>query len=439
MIDYVKQAVRLLAYLIIIEVILGGAGRYFVIGNLSIRMILYGITFFLLLICILFDNKNIKNSMKSMDINIKLIIIFLIWVIFSALNGFYFSKNNVSQIAMDLTGFASFALIILFAYIFNNKRDIDLTAKIISVSVVIQACAIVLIHYSLGFGILEVNSLDLLFQRLYLGNIGLIQPNTIRIFLKSALFLQIGFLFLLGMVIREIPRKKKILLYIALVIVTYALILTFTRGFWIATFVTTFIYIILKKPKKFIKPFIIVLCGIIFMLGISILSYKNANIIYSIASRAGIISIKQNVATNKIETVNKEDVQDLSLDYRQKLKQAMFKKIKEKPILGSGFGILLKEIKQETSHCEYTFYDIWMEMGLIGLFIYVSMFIILFIKWRKIRKRKIGSNELNFADEYFIGLLGVIIASSLNPFLNNPIGITFLIIVISSINIYLKE
>lgn len=436
MVYSLKDYLRFLIYIIIIEAILGGAGRYFALGSLSIRMILYAITFSVFIICLIKDRKKVTVSLRTMDINLVLVILLGVWIVFSALNGYFISKNSLSEIVRDLTGYASFGLVFVFSYAFDNKKNVNFIVKIISISVVIQSLAILLIHYGLGIGVLEFNSFNKVLQSIYIGNIGIIAPDTIRIFFKSSIYLQVGFILLLEMITRETYKKKKIVMYIALVIVSYAIILSFTRGFWIAAFVTTFIYIILKKPKRIFKTIGIVLCGVVLMLGLSVVAYSNINIVYSIASRAGLINVKQDVATKKIVTIKSDEVVDMSLDYRKKLKSAMFSRIEKRPILGNGFGVILNEIEQEQSHSEYMFYDIWVEMGAIGLGLYIAMFVALFIKWLKIRRSQFNINELHFLDEYIIALIGVIITSTLNPFLNNPIGITYLIIVICSINIY---
>ena len=435
----IKGYLKFLVYVIIIETILGGAGRYFTVGSLSIRMILYAVTIFIFILCLIKDRKNIFINFKTMDINLKLIILFGIWIIFSAVNGYYVSKNSLSEIVRDLTGYASFALVFVFSYALDSKRDVNCITKIVAVCVVIQASAIVLIHYGLGIGILEFNSFNAYLQSIYIGNIGLIAPDSIRIFFKSSIYLQVGFIILLEMVTREISKKKRVITYIALIIVSYAIILSFTRGFWIAAFVTSFIYIILKRPKRIFKTISVVLCGIIIMLGFSMAIFGNTNIAYSILARAGLVHVTQDVATKKIIKIDSDDVVDMSLDFRIKLKTAMFSRIEKRPILGNGFGVVLDEVSQKVSHSEYMFYDIWVEMGLIGLLLYCSIFVVLLIKWLSIRERQFSINELHYLDEYIIALLGVIFTSSLNPFLNNPIGITYLIIVICSINAYKKQ
>ncbi len=439
MVDNMKKCLKILLYMIIIEAILGGAGRFFAVGNLSIRMALYGAAFFVYILCLIIDRKNITISFKSIDINLMLIILFWIWIVFSAANGYFVSKNGLSQIVGDITGFASLILIFPFTYAFRNKRDVDIVTMIVAVSVIIQAFVILLIHYGLGMGILNFDGLNSLLQRLYIGNMARIVPDSIRIFFKSSIYLQVGFLILLSMVVKEVSRKRQIILYISLIIVSYALILSFTRGFWLPAFVTTAVYIIFKGIKRFIKPVAIILGGIVLMMGITSLVYGNINVAYSIAARTGIIHIKQDAATNEITTVSTDDVTDMSLQYRDKLKKAMFVQIKRNPVLGNGFGVVLKEIGQQESHSEYMFYDIWMEMGLIGLVIYISMFIVLIIKYLNIRKTRLNISELRFIDEHIVAMAGVVLASTTNPFLNNPIGITYLIIVICSINIYMKK
>lgn len=438
MIEKLKGILRILSYLIIIEVILGGAGRFIAFGPLSIRMFLYGITFFILLICVIGDYKNAVRKFNFRDINIKLILLFSVWIAFSAIKGYFFSKFSLHEVIGDVTGFVSLALVFLFMYSFDDKKYVKTITNIIIGAVAVQGLAIILMNFGLALGILNYEGLNKLIDDLYMGAMAWIHPGSIRIFLKSSIYLQVGFLLALGMVVKENSKQKRRLLYSALIIIGYSIILSFTRGFWIAAFVTTLLLII-KKPVSFIKPLGITIIGIILLMSLNMAAFRNMNIAYSIASRAGIIHIDTNTETKSSKNIVSNDAVDEALDYRIALKNDMMKQIKKTPILGSGFGIVFRDINQEVSHSEYMYYDICVEMGLVGLLLYIGMFIAIGYKWLKIRTERKDINNNNYLDEYVLAFIGVAITTALNPFLNNPIGITYLVLVICIINISYKE
>lgn len=438
MIEQLKSVLRVLTYVIIVEVILGGAGRFIAVGPLSIRMLLYGVAFFILFICVICDFKNTIYKFNFRDINIKLILLFFVWIIFSAIKGYFFSKFSLHEVIGDVTGFVSLALIFLFTYVFDDKKYVKTITSVIVAAVTVQGVALILMNFGLALGVLNYEGLNTLINDLYMGAMAWIHPGSIRIFLKSSIYLQVGFLLALGMLMKENSKKKRILLYAALIIIGYSIILSFTRGFWIAAFVTT-VLLIIKKPVNFIKPLGITIIGIIILMSLNMAAFRNVNIAYSIASRVGIIHIDTNTETGKSKNIVSNDAVEEALDYRIALKSHMFKQIKKTPILGSGFGIVFRDINQEVSHSEYMYYDIWVEMGLIGLLLYIGMFIAMGYKWLKIRIERRDINKSNYLDEYILAFAGVAVTTALNPFLNNPLGITYLVLVICILNISYKE
>lgn len=440
MLDKLKVCLRFLLYIIIIEAVLGGAGRLFVIGHLSFRMILYVFAFLLFIICAFFERKDVINKIKNIDLKSKIILIFIFWIIISAING-YLNKNSLVQIEGDVTGYAGLLLLILFNYLVDDKFKVDFVAKLITYSSIVQSFIILVIHYLIGLRVLDVNSFNNTLQYLYIGHLALIVPDSIRIFFKSAIYLQIGFVFLFGMIVNERSRKRKLILNVFLCVISYAIILTFTRGFWVAAFVALLIYLFLHHFKGFIKVISITLCGIIVLLGLSYAAYGSNDYTYSIVDRFTIAFNKQPSSTKTKKQLKQSDDQseDMSLQYRDKLVKAMFGKIDKSPVLGNGFGVVLKSIGQTESRCEYMFLDIIMEMGIIGLIIYAGLFVVLVSEWIKIRRRSIDKDKLFILDAYMCSFIGVIITSAINPYLNNPIGITFLVAAICSVNIYGKE
>lgn len=441
MVDDLKKYLRYIIYFIIVEAILGGAGRLFVIKSLSFRMILYIIAFGIFGIILILDRRNIFRRLRRFDINSILILLFGIWIVFTAFNGYFISKNSLSQIIGDVTGYISLALLIIFSFTFDKKIKVDFLMKLTAVSIVIQAAAILAIHYLLGFGVLYFDTLNSIMQGLYIGHLANVYPGAIRVFFKSSIYLQIGFVFLVGMLSNERNKMRRILLYISLILVSYAIIISFTRGFWLGVVIAALLYLMCRQVKNVVKTIAVILFGVIVMMGLSAAVYGNFNVAYSLASRVGI-NVKSPTAVAEKNTKSPEadsEVEDLSAEYRQQLTGAMMKRIEASPIDGKGFGVVLKEIGQEQSRSEYMYLDILMEEGAIGLILYMGLFLIMLKQWLNIRRRSYDKSKLYIIDAFMVSLIGLIITSGINPFLNNPIGITYLIMCVSVIKVYREE
>jgi len=435
--DRLKKYLRYLQYIIIAETILGGAGRIITFGSLTIRMALYGAAMLLFLVCLVMDWKHLIENINLEDLNIKLVILFLFWIVFSAVHGYLISGFSLLQIKGDVTGFLSLILIFPFCYAFNDKKYFDNIIKLISICIVLQSMSIIIIYFGIEMHLLNFDYVKLLISNLYLGSMTKIQPATTRIFFKSSIYIQVGIIILLGMLLRDISSKVKWKIYLSLIINCFALIISFTRGFWLAAIAEIFIYIILKGFKQFIKPFCIVILGIFLLIGVNYGVNRNTKIIESIVVRTGIIHIAGVNINDNPDVSAAEAITEKSLEYRQKLQGEMIKRIIEKPIIGTGFGVILSNIGQQVSHSEYMYLDIILEMGLIGFVLYISILLILFLRWLSVRRKLSG--KYNFMDEYMLGFLSVVITSSFNPFLNNPIGIMFLAVVFALINTYYKK
>lgn len=441
MVYNLKKFLRYIIYFIIVEAILGGAGRIFAVKSLSFRMILYILAFAVFGLIVIIDRRQVFSRLRRMDTNSILIILFGLWIILTAAHGYFISKNSLAQVVGDVTGYASLALLILFSFTFDNKLKIDFIMKLTAFSIVIQAIALLIIHYLLGFGVLYFDTMNNILQGLYIGHLANVYPGAIRVFFKSSVYLQIGFVFLVALLSHERNKQRRILLYIGLILVSYAVIISFTRGFWLGAVIAAVLYLMCRQVKDVLKTIAVIICGVVVMIGLSAAVYGNFNVAYSLASRVGI-NVKVPSAVKEKKTATPEadsEVEDLSAEYRQKLTATMVKRIESDPVVGDGFGVVLKDIGQKQSRNEYMYLDIIMEQGVIGLALYMGLFLVMLKQWLDIRKRCYDKSKLYILDAFMVSLIGLIITSGINPFLNNPIGITYLIMCVSAIKVYREE
>ena len=441
---YIKKLLRIITYIIIFDVILFGAGKMISVGSISLRMMLYVAAFLLMLIYMFAKGFNVKD-LKLSNIHVKLILIFLVYVVFAAVNGYYFQHHALGYVISDVTGFMTLFIIFLFNITIQDEYEIKRIAAFIAFAVTIQSVMLLSMHYLLSTGVLSFNGVNYVLQNYYLGFLSYVAPHTVRIFLKSSIYLQIGFTILLVIITEEKNKKHLVLEYFCLVLILYATILTFTRGFWVGVAIAFIILLSTTKVKNIMRTIVILIIGVSIMLGLSIAAKGNLNVVASIISRTDLVKpavlmeLFHYKETPEIYTDQNQEGQDLTLQYRDNLTHYMLKNIEKHPVIGNGFGVIISELKQTASKCEFMYLDIIMEMGIIGFALFAMIILVLYKKWIEIRKTNKGNPTLPYINAFMASLAGVLFTSALNPFLNNPIGLTYLVFVISAVNVYIKD
>jgi O-antigen ligase len=240
-----------------------------------------------------------------------------------------------------------------------------------------------------------------------------------RIFIQSQIYPIIAFLFLS---LKESFRKVDI--FLAALFFSSALI-SFSRSFWLALAVTIIFSLVLiwryqgfkKSSRLFLK-----------ISSAGILSFL---IIYIVA----IFPYPKTGAFNADFLNRISNGGESAISSRWSLMPELFKEIKKEPILGQGYGATVTykssdpRILQDNPSGIYTTYafewgylDLWLKIGLLGLF---SYFILLFILVKKSLKKK-NINYLNLG--LGMGLVFLSLTHIFTPYLNHPLGFGFLII-----------
>ncbi len=163
-------------------------------------------------------------------------------------------------------------------------------------------------------------------------------------------------------------KKARIISSIVSLLILFAFILTFSKGGAIALVLSWMIFLIVrvKKTHK-----IMAVIAFVFLIVLTILFAYNNNYI-----------------VDKIKPF--QDSLNARVDYWQ----AGLQMIKEKPLLGFGlgsFGRVYSKYKlpkaEETQAAHNNFLQIWTELGIVGLLIFLSIFVFYFVEMnRRIRK-----------------------------------------------------
>lgn len=367
----VEKLYRILLLFAVAELVLCGSGQVAKIGGgLTLRMLNYLCMFGFYLLFVVYGH----FKMNRLD-----------WRIFGFyLLTFFFATSwclingNTLNLAEDLKPLSYF---LVFPFFIITISSYDIIRKISSI---IQYGALIMsIVYLVYLAIIKIfNLID--FVAFY-GSMSeqsdiMFRENGGELFYKGFLFLPIGLLFWF--------KEKKI---VPVCIILLAIYFTLTRGFYIIAMLGIACYVISISKKNLPTLLFWGICGM-------------AAIFVVVAS--GLFEMGEARSDGDlIRIVTFEQVMDRVTPLST--------------LIGHGFG---DGVPIRTIHMENAFLEIFHKQGILGLSFW--MFLLYGIHFYS--KRAIIHRDISRL--YWIGTLMVYVQSLFNPFLTNPIGMSFVII-----------
>ncbi len=449
--------------LFVAEAVFGGSGRWVSFGPVSIRMLLFTATFVLSFPLVVIHRKELLRNQYLIAAGI-----FGAMLIVSAAVGM---RNESSRAFLwaDITSFLTLALFPGFLVTVGEEPQRSRTVDILFYSAAFTGAVAFVLH------ILTVlvpdttrDAINIWINARSLGGFATLETGLQRVYLKSEMFLHAGII--IGICkIRDAFGWKKRLLYFLNGLMGAALLLSFTRGLWLALAVGAVVYLILEPGcwKKFLAAggiCLAVMC--LLLMGSSLLLGSNA-IAAEVLNRFDIslLVVTSDVAAPAEETIQPQEISgtlsedpqpeagfDMTFDPERKMSaedanrnaveirslslQGLNTLIAQHPFLGSGLGKNLDGIRND-GKCEYMYQDILMKMGILGFAAFLAAFFLppadyLFRAYPASKKRALSETAVRKrwrASALTAGYLGIAAASYTNPYLSNPAGITMLMLV----------
>jgi O-Antigen ligase len=425
---------KVLLTILFVELFVGGGGRLIDFGVLSIRQVLFLLLLLTFVYRIIKDkalfNKNVNTLIRFNPVTIGVYAL-IAWFVVSAAIGFI-NNHPVSIIVMDFLRVSYVALYFPLAYYISSER-FSLTRIITLLKYSALAVAIFTITVDLlGKTVFAADFYPFyVFMNTIMNDDLFFRPSN-SVFYKSHFFVLIALVLSLNGLLNKNYRK----LDIALVILSSISILwSETRGFLLAFMLSVLMIIILdvkvivdpikgiaSKVKKllqsqqFIKKFamcVIVLVAVPFM-------YK-----YMTLERFEVATVQH--SPNDAEVEPPAEVNDVSVNARMEFILAS-KDILVQPvnlIFGTGYG---SDVAGRTDGLEMSFLDILVEQGLIGLAIWCFLFLIIYLNYYNAYKK--GQKLTTLEISLLAAFMGILLLTNINPFINNPIGISFFLIML---------
>ncbi|MEQ8304003.1 MAG: hypothetical protein RIB47_11470 [Cyclobacteriaceae bacterium] len=281
--------------------------------------------------------------------------------------------NDVKPLLFIFSGIVFYSLI-------DSSKTIKLVTKLLKVSSLILAITYLAVFAGINLGIIP-----------FLPFYNMVQPTEEFFFRGEFAFFYKGFMYLcVGAIFYFWQFKESSKLTIFLICA--AIVLTFTRGFIVSSASVFVVYFIFIKPK-YVRSIVglgILVLGLFF--GWSYVS-NSSNIDRGVSDSDRIVQIKE-------------------VAERFTIPSAVF---------GHGFGI---GVPFRPEHMEISYLEIFHKQGLLGLLFWLIIFVYgtyLF----KVTKHKGHSDS---AMPFYLSMLFVYIQSFTNPFINNPIGLSMIMI-----------
>ena len=418
---------KILVTLFLIELFVGGGGRIIDFGFLSIRQVFF-IGLILTFIFRIIKNKAYKDHSVNTFIrwNPVSIGVYVLmgWFFVSAVIG-YANGNAPSIIAMDFLRVAFFAAYFPLAYYVSEERFTK--ARIIAM---LKYCAFGVAVFTIVLALLgktifsgnfdafqhfwkSIMNDDLLFRRSH------------SVFYKSHFYVFVGLVLSLNAVLSKKFGKIDVL---NIIFCSISIFWSDTRGFSIALMVSLLMILIIdiKIITDPIKGFAAKFHS---FFNHSQLIKKTIILLLITISVPFLYQYMTSVRFDP-ETIsdNKSEFNDPSVNVRLEFMKEAKDTLLNNPnylIFGTGYG---EEIAGRVTGLEMSFLDILVEQGAIGLAAWLYLCFIVIWNYYKGYKR---SSELHTDDISLIGVfVGVILLTNINPFLNNPIGIVFFLLVL---------
>lgn len=417
--DAIRNVFNVVTALIFIEFVLGGLGH---ILNLPIRKGLFAVGILFSLYMIFRERIKIEKRFLIP------IIVVCIYIAYGSIIGLI-NGNSFGDIFSDVNSFLGVLYILLLIVYVRGKSEniskiLNIFVNCATIVAVITIALFVISRIYLPNDLHIIAIYNDLNTKLQYGLIsGLVLSNNYaRVYLYNGIFMQLAVAIIF---IKLFNKEKNIFGILKLAILLIGIYVSNTRGFWLGTIGVVFLsfaYYLwrVKKYKLTIKN---VLIAIIPLILVAIILPK------TIVS----VSPEQNLPQSSGSIKDRvESITDFEKDESNKVRAIQLRflvdKIKEKPVLGWGFGSHIYEYPQymqdnglqpvSSSSFELYYVELLFKTGVIGVLIFFGYLIYNFVKLLIILfKKGLKQKDEQMLVGWTIGTMSILASSITNPYI----------------------
>lgn len=405
-----ENHLSLIAVLTIYELILGGAGRLVSLGSfLTIRYILFFIGLLYFAFIIYLNGFKIQSNLFYNPV--LLFFIFMAIAVMTAM----LNKTPIKDIFDTSKSYLYLLMIFPFSVYIRNIVQVNKAISIFVFASTIVAIISVGIFTLLLIVPSYFTPINLLLMKYEYGHLAMVSGIT-RVFLKTGCYMAIAFVIELYRYI-NINEKKTIFPLVRMGLQLFGVFTTLTMGIWIALTIGIFICLLTSKG---IRKVIILIVSVLI-----------ASLLFLKFGEYMMLIITSRFNSNDPSLV---------------IKSNQFMKIiqvwSENMLFGKGMGVTIIFDSGIEVREMIKFELFWLELlvytGILGFLSYIYILAKTFyFGIKNIQKNTYFDSIQNKG--LLAGLFMMCIISSVNPFMNNPIGLGYFIFVMSIINVYYKK
>ena len=401
---------------------------------------------FIMVLTLLFAIPSLLVNWKKILSNkyLILVLVFAVVLIIAAVIGVY-NGNDLGLIITDIKGFSCFVILPAALVLLNSKERIRCVMKCVLIgntALALHSIATLIVYL---YDKMLFYNMSVAYGKVAFAYYGAVTGTIPRMFYQSAMYFLCGCAFAVYFYMTS-KKKTKWLYCIAAGACLFAMILTYTRSVYLgaafaALALLIFLWVIGKKEEKTKLVYCILGTVLSFALFLAVFGTATKTDYLKFAflrATAGIIEMPSTGTTGEDDLSS--DISDGELAYLEQTEvsddiraatlKGLYRNIKKSPLTGIGLGAAFEE--RPDGRNEYVYLDMISKVGIIGLAIYLLPVIIM-LK-RLFAKRKQITVENSFAALSVIVLLGFIVASYFNPYMNGALGIFFYCYAIANVS-----
>ncbi|MBP3041447.1 O-antigen ligase family protein [Bacillaceae bacterium Marseille-Q3522] len=430
---------KILLSIFFIELFAGGGGRLIDFGVLSIRQVLFLLIIFTFIFRIIKEkaiwNPEVNTFFRFTPLSIGIYLLIGSFA-FSAIYG-YINGHPLSIIVMDFFRVSFIGLYFPLAYYISNKRfSIERIIKLLKYSALVVAIFTIVVSL-LGKTVFSANFYPFYDFINTLMNDDLFFRPSNGVFYKSHVYVLIALIISLNALLNKKFSKIDLanILFCSISILwseSRGLLLAFSFAVLVIILIDG--KIIIDPIKGFVKKFqrILKTSPYVKKSAVLILIVLSIPLLYN---HMTLERFQDETAEKRPSQTEKDaeadaEVNDISVNARIEFIVDSKRILLENPlniIIGSGYGT---EIAGRTTGIEMSMLDILIEQGVIGLLIWLYLALLAFYYYLAAYKKgaSIQSNDIALMAAF----AGILLLTNINPYINNPIGICFFLIVLIS-------
>jgi hypothetical protein len=365
----------------LMELLLGGGGRLVAVGPVSLRMVLFCMCLGATLLAVLFPRRRADGLLFAL----LLVLAYLVIHVGALFVGAAYS-GDTPKIFTEFQQSLYWLAAPFFALMIQTEDDARKAARLVLVAGIVLACVYIGILAGLLTGVLPLGLLK-----------SVVEKSGEFLFRSGEFFVYKGFLYL-GIAIVFLVALRPRFWRTLVVLVGTAMVLTFTRGFLVSACASVLAMLCTQRRWKVAVPALVLMASAVAFIWVYAPSADES-------------------AASRYEASSNQRLDDLAY-IRDHISAKTF-------LIGEGYASLINN----RYLIENTFLWALWKLGTLGLLFWLTPFVLCFHYYLKIPNR--AANPL--ASAFMFGTVLVYLQTNTNPYLNNPIGLSFIILALFSL------